>query len=124
MKNIMTKVACGAVIALAFAPLASFAAVGIPAGGGVPQPNNITIDSVTDLIATIANWAFAIFLAVAVIYILFAAYLYLKGEEGDIEKAKERLIAAAIAIAIALLAKGVAPLVKSLLGTSGVIINQ
>ncbi|MBI2075176.1 MAG: hypothetical protein HYT82_00740 [Candidatus Harrisonbacteria bacterium] len=108
----ITKLAYGAVIALAFAPVMSFAVSELPN----PQLN---LDRVLSIIGTIANWIFAIFLAVAVIYILYAAYLYLKGEEAGIEDAKKRLIAAAIAIAIALLARGVEPLVRSILGPGG-----
>lgn len=86
----------------------------------LPQPD-LTLESIVRLINTIANWVFAIFLAVAVMYILYAAYLYLTGEEKGIEESKKRLIAAAIAIAIALLAKGVGILVARLLVEGGVI---
>lgn len=113
MKPSLKKLALVGVAALALAPMMGFAAEPLP------TPSGLTLDKVVGLVGTIANWAFAIFLAVAVIYILYAAYLYLKGEEEGIEDAKKRLIAAAIAIAIALLAKGVEPLVKSLLGTGG-----
>lgn len=104
-------------MALALAPIASFAITDIPQP--LPTPRDLTLTKVVTLIGTIADWVFAIFLAVAVLYILYAAYLYLKGEETEIEEAKKRLIAAAIAIAIALLAKGVQPLVRSLLGGGG-----
>lgn len=86
----------------------------------LPSPN-LTLESIVRLINTVANWAFAIFLVVAVVYILFAAYLYLKGEEKGMEESKKRLIAAAIAIAIALLAKGVGVLVANLLEEANVI---
>lgn len=114
MKPSLKKLALVGVAALALAPMMGFAAV-----EPLPTPTGLTLQKVVDLVGTIANWVFAIFLAVAVLYILYAAYLYLKGEEEGIEDAKKRLIAAAIAIAIALLAKGVEPLVKSLLGTGG-----
>lgn len=113
MKSTLQKLAVAGVVALALVPIASFA------DQPTIPPSDLTLDKTVKLVETIANWAFAIFLAVAVIYILFAAYLYLKGEEEGIEDAKKRLIAAAIAIAIALLAKGIGPLVRSLLGSSG-----
>lgn len=116
MKNTLQKLAVAGAVALALAPFATFAIVGI--NPTLPSAD-LTLGKVTDLIGTIANWVFAIFLAVAVMYILYAAYLYLKGEEAEIEEAKKRLIAAAIAIAIALLAKGIEPLVRSLLGGQG-----
>lgn len=118
MKPSLKKLAVVSVAALALAPV-----VGLAQQPTIPQAN-LTLDKVVALIETIANWAFAIFLAVAVLYILFAAYLYLKGEEGEIEEAKKRLIAAAIAIAIALLAKGIGPLVQSLLGSGGAGVIQ
>lgn len=95
-------------------PALAFAAATLPDA-------NLTLSSVIRLINTIANWIFAIFLAVAVMYILYAAYLYLTGEEQGIEESKKRLIAAAIAIAIALLAKGVGILVARLLVEGGAI---
>ncbi len=125
MKNTLHKLAVAGVVVMAFAPLASFALTGITAT--LPE-STLTLGKVTGLIETIANWVFAIFLAVAVMYVLYAAYLYLKGEEAEIEEAKKRLIAAAVAIAIALLARGVPSLVTSLLGNQGQggagIINQ
>lgn len=116
MKKTLQKLAVAGAVALALAPLASFAIVDLPPE--LPSPN-LTLEKVVRIIGTVANWVFAIFLAVAVLYILYAAYLYLKGEEEGMEDAKKRLIAAAIAIAIALLAKGIEPLVRSLLGTGG-----
>ncbi|MDO8584531.1 MAG: hypothetical protein Q7R85_00190 [bacterium] len=116
MKNTLNKLAVAGVVVMALAPLASFAIVGV--NPTLPSAD-LTLGKVTTLIGTIANWIFAIFLAVAVVYILYAAYLYLKGEEAEIEEAKKRLIAAAIAIAIALLAKGIQPLVENLLGSQG-----
>lgn len=99
-------------------PLASMAATGITPP---PVPDvQLNYSSVTGLIGTIANWIFGILLAVSIIYILFAAYDYLSGDDAKIETAKKRLLSAAVAIGIALLAKGVGSLVASLLsGVSG-----
>lgn len=93
-------------------PLASMAQPTVP-------PVTLTYSSVVTLINTVANWIFGILLAVSIIFILFAAYDYLSGDEAKIENAKKRLLSAAIAIGIALLAKGVGTLVASFLGSAG-----
>lgn len=103
------KIFCFFAFAALLAPSFVFAQPRIPDA-------NLTYGSVASIIGTIANWIFGIFLAVSIIYILWAAYLYLSSEEKNIVEARSRIIAAAVAIAIALLAKGVGVLVGSLLG--------
>lgn len=68
-------------------------------------------------IGTIANWIFALLLTVAVIYVLLAAFEYLtsKGGEG-VEKAHKMLIYAAVAIAVAVLAKGFVSIAANIAG--------
>jgi len=75
------------------------------------------ISDVTRVLNTFLNWMFTIFLILAVIFIVWAAFLYLTAG-GDAEKigsAHKQLIYAAIAIGVALLSRGVQPLVENLL---------
>ncbi len=84
-------------------PLISFAA--ITTGEGVIQA-----------IYDIADWMFAFFLAIAVIMIIIAAFSFLTGG-GDPEKygkAKTMLLYSAVAIAVAVLARGFSTIVTSI----------
>lgn len=81
----------------------------------IPEPE---IESVPELLAamkTIAAWIFAIFLIVATIFFLLAAFQYLtsKGGEG-VKKAHAMLIYGAVAVAVAVLAPGLVNIVISL----------
>jgi len=81
-------------------------------GTPVKEPNQII-----EFIQTISSWVFAILLAVSVLYILLAAWQYLtsKGGEG-VEKAHKMLAYAAIAIAVAVSAKGIVYVIAKLVG--------
>ncbi|GEM_PF-490042 len=73
-----------------------------------------------DLINKIATWASYLFWGFAVIFIFYAAFLYLtgSGEEEKIKKAHKQLIYALIAIVVALFAYGMPALIHNIL-TSG-----
>ena len=76
-------------------------------------------ESVRKLLVTLADWAFTIFLAVAVIMIVVAAFKYLTSGGGDgVKDAHKMLIYAVIAIIIAFLAKGFVTVVEGLVGVS------
>ncbi|MFH1161723.1 MAG: hypothetical protein V1696_00365 [Candidatus Jorgensenbacteria bacterium] len=81
------------------------------------------IDTPTKVIAAIdkfSGWAYAVLLAVAVVFIIFAAFTFLTaGESAEkVEAAKKQLIYAVIAVATAILATGIIALTKALLCTS------
>ncbi len=95
-------------------PLLAFAQDALP---------SVNIGSRGEAIAFIgrmAGLAFTILVVLAVFFILWAAWLYLSA--GDDSKAadgaKKRVLAAAIAIGIALLARGIPLLVGNLLGAN------
>lgn len=78
-----------------------------------------SIEDILSILNTVINWIFSILLIVAVIYILLAAFAYL-GSAGDPEKvqtAQNRLIYAAVAIGIGLIAKGIEFIVRQLIRT-------
>ena len=66
------------------------------------------------------NWLFGILLALAVIFILVAAFnfLFSGGEEEKIKKAKSYLTYAVIAVAVAVLSKGIVYLVEVFFGAA------
>lgn len=74
-----------------------------------------TVDDVLNVIDRITNWMFTIFMAVAVIMILIAAFKYLTSGGGEeVAKAHKMILYAVVAIAVAILAKGIVNVVKSI----------
>lgn len=90
-----------------------------------PPPTPTVITSYGDVIRVIniiGNWMFGLLLALAAIFIIYAAFLYLTaaGDEDKIKQAKNIIIYAIIAIAVSILARGIVVVVQSLLGTTPV----
>lgn len=88
---------------------------------GTPQDPPVVVNdigSVFTYIQTATTWLFGILLVLAVIFLLYSAFLYLTsgGEEEKVKKAKGFLIYSIIAIVIALLARGIIALVRSFFG--------
>lgn len=78
------------------------------------------ITSVENLLKSVANWLLTIFLVLAVIFVLLAAYKYLFSKGGDgVSDAHKMLIYAAVAVAVAFLAPGIINLAVSLSTTAG-----
>jgi len=75
-------------------------------------------DEVVTLIETLTNWFFTILLAIAVIFIILAAWTFLTagGNPESVTKARQMLIYALIGIAVAILAKSMPAIIKSILG--------
>ena len=89
------------------------AAYTCPGGGPPPCPLGNPVPGgagdVLDVMDRVTNWMFTGFLALAVILVILAAYEYLLAQGGaeEISKAHKMLIYAAIAIGVAVLAKGI-----------------
>jgi len=102
-------------VALLIAPAVSLAQ-GLP---NQPEGKTTLTDSeVFGYITKITGWMQGIFFLIAVIFIIYAAFVYLTsaGNEEKIKKAKSIIIYAIVAIAIALLATAVKPFVSGFLG--------
>lgn len=95
----------------------------IPGAGelisGAPKVENI--GGLIDIIKSVVRWTYVIFLIIAVLFIIFAAYNYLisQGEPEAIKNIHNQLIYAAIAIAVALLAVSANLIVESIISPSG-----
>lgn len=74
-------------------------------------------NSVLFIVNLIADWFFTILLVLAVFFFLLAAYNYLGGNEEKVEKAHRMLMFTAVAIAVALLAIGIASAITKLVRT-------
>ena len=115
LKKIKRVAADLAVVSLLTLPLMGMAQVIPPSPiSGVPETGSELID----LIGKIATWIAIIFFAVAVIFIIIAAFGYLTSG-GDPEKvggAKNKIVFAIVAIIVAALAFAIPRLVLNLLG--------
>ena len=112
MKKIIAITASAVMPFVAFAQTAPTAPTVIQSYGDVVR-----------VINTIGNWMFGLLLALAAIFITYAAFLYLTaaGDEKKVGTAKDIIIYAIVAIVVAILAKGIIIVVQSLLGTNPVI---
>jgi hypothetical protein len=82
--------------------------------------STVNESGILKILTKVTNWMFTGLLVLAVIVFIWAAYLYLfsGGDEEGTGKAKKFLLYGAIAIAIAMLSKGITFLVASILGVS------
>ena len=106
------------VLAMVGAP-AALAQEQPPVGQALPGEAEVPVTggALLERIALIGNWVFAIFLAISLIYIILAAFQFITGgsDPAKISEARQKLIYAAIGIAIALLAAGFDDILRSIL---------
>lgn len=112
MKNIFKKVSVASLLLVPALTLAQ--GFSVP---GAPDVGIRSLDQVTRIIINLVNWVTGLFFVAAILFLFYAAYLYL-GAAGDPERltqAKNQLIYSVIAIAVALLASSVRFIVESVL---------
>lgn len=107
----MNKILKTGIIISSLLPILAFAQVGITP---VTPTENI---NVADLINSISGWALGLLIALAGLFVIYAAYLYLTaaGDEEKVKQAKNVLIYAAVAIAVGLLSRALGFIVKTVL---------
>lgn len=107
-----------ALTAVLLAGLTPFAALAIDIPATTPPPGIRSFEGIINVMDTVIRWLFTILLIVAVIMIIYAAFLYLTagGDEEKVGKAHKYIINAVIALAVAFLAQGVSFVVAQLLG--------
>ena len=112
MKNLTKKIITG----LLLLPFLSTAQGVIPAPN-VPVTGVRSLDDLSRIFVTLVNWVTGLFFVTAILFLFYAAYLYL-GAAGDpekLKKAKDQLIYSVIAITVALLAGSVRFIVENIL---------
>ncbi len=120
MKKIMgfAKNFATPVLALAIPLLASAQATpGLQAPGSINSVNQL-IGQPGSLLCNIVNWVFYLLIVLTIIFVLYAAFKYLTAA-GDPEKVKaagSTLLYAAVAVVIALIAKGLPMIVSNFIG--------
>jgi preprotein translocase subunit SecG len=102
-------------------------ATGGSGGGGTgassltSNPNPNTIDSVSKVkgvLEKITNWMFTIFITLAAMMIIYAAFIYLTSGGGEeVSKAHKMLLYAAVAIAVATASRGLVALTRNFIET-------
>ncbi|MDP3948664.1 MAG: hypothetical protein Q8Q17_01805 [bacterium] len=120
MKNKISRVA-GLIsgIAASMLPLISLAQVGRTGPSAIDPPGgSVEFETISGALCTLVAWIFTLLIILAVIFILWAAYLYLTsaGDEEKIKKANHQLLYAAIAVIVAILSRGLPVLVSTFLG--------
>jgi hypothetical protein len=78
--------------------------------------------SLIKVITTIAQWMFGLLVALSIVFILYAAFLYViaQGNDERIGTAKKILIYAVVGLVVGVLAGGIGVAVQSFLGTTGI----
>ena len=98
-------------------------AVGQLSNPNIPGVNPVgrisTVGSLVDTVRFVVRWVYIIFFIVAVLMILSAAFTYLTaaGNEEKVKKARDMIIYAAVAVAVALLAVGFEQIIRTFLET-------
>lgn len=112
MKSLTKKIVIAALVALPILTLAQFGPTTQVPTTGVRQ-----LEDISQIIVTIVNWLTGLFFVAAVLFLFYAAWLYLfaAGDPEKLKKAKNQLIYSVIAIAVALLAGSVRFVVENLL---------
>ena len=90
-------------------------------GSDPPElPSNAPTDfkSLIDVIVMIAQWMFGILMALSIVFILYAAFLYVisQGNEERIKTAKTILIYAVVGLVVAVLAGGINVVIQDFIG--------
>ena len=109
-----------AIIALVMAPVSALAAgdgdvkdLKLQLGEPIKDPT-----SLYGILNRVANWIFAVLMALAIIFVLMAAFTYLTSGGGEeVKKAHKQLLYAAVAVAVAVLAKGIVAAVRLIVET-------
>lgn len=111
MKTLQDKILRTAAIAVATSAAFPIAA------RAVEQSSIDTPEKVIDAINKFAGWFYGALAALAVVFIIYAGFLFLTaGDDAEkVGKAKKQLIYAVVAVAVAILATGIVELTKVLL---------
>lgn len=85
-----------------------------------PTTTITTVGGVVGLFCKAINWLFTFLILMTIIFVIWAAWTYLRagGDPGKVSEAGNRLLYAAVAVAVALLAKGLPLLVANIIDSS------
>tara|TARA_Y100000310_G_C19994428_1_gene495581 strand:- start:4 stop:387 length:384 start_codon:yes stop_codon:yes gene_type:complete len=119
MKIVFGILLAVSVLAMVGAPALALAQTDPPTDQGLPPDAKVpgTGAELLTRIGLIGNWVFAIFLAMSLIYIVLGAFQFVTGggDPEQVSAARQKLIYAAVGIAIALLAAGFDDVLRNIL---------
>jgi len=118
ISSVGTSVGIVAVSVMPLISLAQSQQFGAPSPQRPPGTENLSFETISGALCTLVAWIFTLLIVLTVIFILYAAYLYLTsaGDEEKIKKANHQLLYAAIAVIVAILSRGLPTLVSLFLG--------
>lgn len=123
MKNTLKLTAIKGLTAISSiaAPIAALAVQTGP-GEAPPPLQNLQFTQITGVLCTLAAWIFTILVVAAIIFVLIAAFNYLTagGSEDKIKAANQRLIYAAVAVAVGIVARAFPFVVAQLFGATSI----
>lgn len=117
MKKILPILVLAGFSAVLLAPLVAWADT-TPES---PETAPTVVESAHELISLIeriGNWVFALLIAVAAVFLIYAGFKWVTagGNPEEVNKARLMLINALIGVAIALLARGMVQVIRSVIG--------
>ena len=115
MKKLATIGSAALLLGLAIAPSLAMAAGELPT---IPTSGVNSYDAVWSLICRVVRILFTLFFILAIVFVLYAAFLYLTagGDAGKVSTASKMLLYAAIAIVVALIAYNFPTIVGHFIG--------
>ncbi len=121
MKKFISTISLVAVLMFLFMPAFIFSAVSNPTES---LPTKEQVSGLSDkagieaVLNSIVNWVFAVMVVVGTIFVILAAFQFVTGggDPAKVAEARQKLIWAILGFAVAVLARAILPLVKSLLG--------
>ncbi len=119
LKTVFVLLGIGALVVI---PLLSVNAdVVSPDIPGVPKSKIDTESKVLGILKSVISMVYTVFFILAILFVLLAAYQYLTsgGDSKKVEEAKTKIIYAAVAIAVALIATGFSSIIKGFVEKSG-----
>ncbi|MCH7604916.1 hypothetical protein IID24_02935 [Patescibacteria group bacterium] len=118
MKKIILSSAIALAVGLTFGSVA-MAQITPETPTQVIPPGPETGQELVSLLRIITNWIFVLFLIVAVIFIILAAFQFLTGggDPAAIAQARTKLIYAGVGIAVAIASRGLVAVVTNIVGT-------
>lgn len=87
----------------------------------LPEDAPTDFETLITVIITIARWMFGILMALGVVFVLYAAFLYLiaQGDDTKISTAKKVLIYSIVALVIGVLAGGISVVIQEFIQGAG-----
>ncbi len=118
MKMVFKKTAITVGNLLVLMPLFAEAQIA-PWGGGIPLVTPNAQFDILKFVTQVLSWAFGLLIVIAVLFIVYAAFLYITaaGEDDKIKQAKNYIVYAVIALVVGAISQALIAIVRNFLQT-------